>query len=161
MITTPKRWSAMRVPPFYVAGRAFQRYHGRPEDSPVGKKIVSSDQAPKAIGPYSQAVDTGDLVFLSGQIPLDPAGGQFVGAGDIQAQTERVIQNLKGVLQGAGLTLANVVRTTVYLVDLAEFSKMNEVYARHFASEPPARSTVQVSALPRGARVEIDAIAKR
>ena len=127
----------------------------------MGKKIVSSDQAPKAIGPYSQAVDTGDLVFLSGQIPLDPAGGQFVGAGDIQAQTERVIQNLKGVLQGAGLTLANVVRTTVYLVDLAEFSKMNEVYARHFASEPPARSTVQVSALPRGARVEIDAIAKR
>ncbi len=127
----------------------------------MGKKIVSSDQAPKAIGPYSQAVDTGDLVFLSGQIPLDPAGGQFVGAGDIQAQTERVIQNLKGVLQGAGLTLANVVRTTVYLVDLAEFAKMNEVYARHFASEPPARSTVQVSALPRGARVEIDAIARR
>ena len=127
----------------------------------MGKKIVSSDQAPKAIGPYSQAIDAGDLVFLSGQIPLDPAGGQFVGAGDIQAQTERVIQNLKGVLQGAGLTLANVVRTTVYLVDLAEFAKMNEVYARHFASEPPARSTVQVSALPRGARVEIDAIAKR
>jgi len=127
----------------------------------VGKRIVSSDQAPKAIGPYSQAVDTGDLVFLSGQIPLDPAGGQFVGAGDIQAQTERVIQNLKGVLEGAGLTLANVVRTTVYLVDLAEFAKMNEVYARHFASEPPARSTVQVSALPRSARVEIDAIARR
>lgn len=127
----------------------------------VGKHIVSSDQAPKAIGPYSQAVDTGDLVFLSGQIPLDPATGQFVGAGDVQAQTERVIQNLKGVLQAAGLGLANIVRTTVFLVDLAEFAKMNEVYARHFSADPPARSTVQVSALPRGARVEIDAIARR
>jgi len=127
----------------------------------VGKKIISSDQAPKAIGPYSQGVDGGDLVFLSGQIPLDPATGQFVGSGDIQAQTERVIQNLSGVLQAAGLGLAHIVRTTVYLVDLADFAKMNEVYARHFPSEPPARSTVQVSALPRGARVEIDAIAKR
>jgi 2-iminobutanoate/2-iminopropanoate deaminase len=127
----------------------------------VAKKIVSSDQAPKAIGPYSQAVDTGDLVFLSGQIPLDPATGQVVGPGDIQAQTERVLQNLKGVLQASGLSLAHVVRTTVYLTDLAEFAKMNEVYARHFASEPPARSTVQVSALPRGVRVEIDAIARR
>lgn len=125
------------------------------------KKIVSSDRAPKAIGPYSQAVDLGDLVFLSGQIPLDPASGQFVGAGDVQAQTERVLQNLQGVLQAAGLTLAHVVRTTVYLVDLAEFARMNEVYAKYFASEPPARSTVQVSALPRGARVEIDAIARR
>ena len=127
----------------------------------MGKKIVSSDQAPKAIGPYSQAVDTGDLVFLSGQIPLDPATGQIVGPGDIQAQTERVIQNMKGVLRAAGLDLANVVRTTVFMIDLAEFSRMNEIYGRHFAAEPPARSTVQVSALPRGVRVEIDAIAKR
>jgi 2-iminobutanoate/2-iminopropanoate deaminase len=127
----------------------------------VGKKIVSSDRAPKAIGPYSQAVDAGDLVFLSGQIPLDPASGQFVGAGDVVAQTERVIHNMKGVLEAAGLTLDHVVRTTVFMVDLAEFAKMNEVYARYFAAEPPARSTVQVSALPRGARVEIDAIARR
>jgi len=127
----------------------------------VSKKIVSSDQAPKAIGPYAQAVDLGDLVFLSGQIPLDPASGQFVGAGDIQAQTDRVLQNLQGVLRTAGLTLANVVRTTVYLVDLAEFARMNEIYAKYFATEPPARSTVQVVALPRGARVEIDAIARR
>jgi len=127
----------------------------------VGKKIISSDRAPKAIGPYSQAVDAGDLVFLSGQIPLDPASGQFVGAGDVVAQTERVIQNMKGVLEAAGLTLGHVVRTTVFMVDLAEFAKMNEVYARYFAAEPPARSTVQVSALPRGARVEIDAIARR
>lgn len=127
----------------------------------MGKKIVSSDQAPKAIGPYSQAVDTGDLVFLSGQIPLDPASGQFTGAGDVVAQTERVIQNMKGVLEASGLTLGHVVRTTVFMVDLAEFAKMNEVYAKYFASEPPARSTVQVAALPRGARVEIDAIARR
>jgi len=127
----------------------------------MAKKIVRSDQAPKAIGPYSQAVDGGELVFLSGQIPLDPANGELVGAGDIQAQTERVILNLKGILLAAGLSLAHVVRTTVYLVDLAEFAKMNEIYGRHFSVEPPARSTVQVSALPRGARVEIDAIAKR
>jgi 2-iminobutanoate/2-iminopropanoate deaminase len=127
----------------------------------VAKKIISSDQAPKAIGPYSQAVDLGDLVFLSGQIPLDPASGQVVGAGDIQAQTERVLQNVQGVLQTAGLTMAHVVRTTVYMVDLAEFARMNEVYAKYFPSEPPARSTVQVVALPRGARVEIDAVARR
>jgi len=127
----------------------------------VAKKIISSDQAPKAIGPYSQAVDLGDLVFLSGQIPLDPASGQVVGVGDIQAQTERVLQNVQGVLQTAGLTMAHVVRTTVYMVDLAEFAKMNEVYAKYFPSEPPARSTVQVVALPRGARVEIDAVARR
>lgn len=127
----------------------------------MAKKIISSDQAPKAIGPYSQAVDLGDLVFLSGQIPLDPASGQVVGAGDIQAQTERVLQNVQGVLQTAGLAMANVVRTTVFMVDLAEFARMNEVYAKYFPSEPPARSTVQVVALPRGVRVEIDAIARR
>jgi len=127
----------------------------------VGKRIVSSGQAPKAIGPYSQAVDTGDLVFVSGQIPLDPATGQVVGPGDIQVQTEQVLQNMKAVLEAAGLGLSQVVRTTVYLVDLAEFARMNEVYGRHFAAEPPARSTVQVTALPRGVRVEIDAVAKR
>jgi len=127
----------------------------------MGKKIVATDAAPKAIGPYSQAVDLGDLVFLSGQIPLDPASGQMVGAGDVVAQTERVIQNLQGVLQAAGMTLANVVRTTVFMIDLAEFPRMNEVYAKYFAQDPPARSTVQVAALPRGSRVEIDAIARR
>jgi 2-iminobutanoate/2-iminopropanoate deaminase len=129
--------------------------------SDATKRAVATTEAPQAIGPYAQAIATGDLVFLSGQIPLDPASGQVVGPGDIQAQTERVLQNLKGVLQASGLSLAHVVRTTVYLTDLAEFAKMNEVYARHFASEPPARSTVQVSALPRGVRVEIDAIARR
>ena len=127
----------------------------------MGKKIVSTDAAPKAIGPYSQAVDLGDLVFLSGQIPLDPSSGQFVGAGDVVAQTERVIQNMQGVLQAAGMTLSHVVRTTVFMIDLAEFPKMNEVYAKYFPQDPPARSTVQVAALPRGSRVEIDAIARR
>ena len=127
----------------------------------MAKKTVTSDRAPKAIGPYSQAVDLGDLVFLSGQIPLDPASGQFVGTGDIVAQTERVLQNLKGVLETAGLTLAHVARTTVFMIDLAEFPRMNEVYAKYFSQDPPARSTVQVAALPRGARIEIDAIARR
>src|ERR1051325_6260713 len=104
------------------------------------KKIVASDAAPKAIGPYSQAVDLGDLVFLSGQIPLDPASGQIVGAGDIQAPTGRLLQNLPGGPQASGLTLANVGRTPVFMVDLAEFPKMNEVYAKYFAQDPPARS---------------------
>jgi 2-iminobutanoate/2-iminopropanoate deaminase len=129
--------------------------------APMPKKIISTEKAPKAIGPYSQAVDLGDLVFLSGQIPLDPASGQFRGGGDIVAQTELVLQNLQAVLEAAGLTAAHVVRTTVYLTDLAEFPKMNEVYARVFNEAPPARSTIQVAALPRGARVEIDAIARR
>jgi 2-iminobutanoate/2-iminopropanoate deaminase len=124
------------------------------------KKIVASDQAPKAIGPYSQAVDLGDLVFCSGQIPLDPASGQVV-EGDIQAQTDRVLRNLEAVLKAAGLGLRDVARTTVFMTDLAEFARMNEVYARYFAESPPARSTVQVAALPKAVRVEIDAIARR
>ncbi|HEY3227141.1 MAG TPA: RidA family protein [Planctomycetota bacterium] len=124
------------------------------------KKIVSSDGAPKAIGPYSQGIDTGSLVFVSGQIPLDPATGRMV-APTIADQTERVLQNVKAILAGAGLDLGHVVRTTVYLVDLGEFAAMNEVYARHFPKEPPARSTVQISALPKGARIEIDVIAAR
>lgn len=127
---------------------------------PVLKRLVNSEKAPKAIGPYSQAVDTGDLVFLSGQIPLDPVSGRLVD-GDIVAQTTQVLSNLQAVLEAAGLNPANIVRTTVYLIDLAEFPRMNEVYARFFPQDPPARSTVQVSALPRGARVEIDAIARR
>ena len=124
------------------------------------KKVVSTDGAPKAIGPYSQGIDTDSLVFVSGQIPLDPATGQLVG-GTIAEQTERVIQNVKAILAASGLELAHVVRTTVYLVDLGEFAAMNEVYARHFPKDPPARATVQVAALPKGARIEIDAIAIR
>ncbi len=124
------------------------------------RNVVATDGAPKAIGPYSQAIDTESLVFLSGQIPLDPATGQMV-AGGIAEQTERVIKNLEAVLKASGLTLNHVVRTTVFLADLGEFAAMNEVYARHFPKDPPARSTIQAAALPKGARIEIDAIAVR
>jgi 2-iminobutanoate/2-iminopropanoate deaminase len=121
---------------------------------------VHSEQAPRAIGPYSQAIAAsgGRLVFLSGQIPLEPATGELV-SGDITAQTERVMKNLEAVLKAAALGFGDVVRCTIYLVDLSEFAAVNAVYGRYFASAPPARATVQVSALPRGARVEIDAIA--
>ncbi len=119
---------------------------------------VSSKDAPAAIGPYSQAIQAGRIVFLSGQIPLDPATGQMVD-GDVSVQTERVMQNLRAVLAAAGRTMKDVVRTTVYLVDLGQFAAVNEVYGRHFEPPFPARATVQVAALPRGAQVEIDAIA--
>jgi 2-iminobutanoate/2-iminopropanoate deaminase len=122
------------------------------------KEIITTDRGPKAIGPYSQAVRANGFLFLSGQIPLDPATQQLV-AGDVRAQTERVLQNLKGILEAAGSSLDRVVRTTVFLADMNEFAAMNEVYARYFSSQPPARSTVQVARLPRDARVEIDVIA--
>lgn len=120
---------------------------------------VRSEGAPRPVGPYSQAVAFGGLVFASGQIPLDPASQKLV-EGDFEAQTERVLQNLRSVLEAAGSSLAQVVRTTVYLVDLELFPRMNAVYARHFAGDPkPARSTIQAARLPLGAQVEIDAIA--
>ncbi len=123
------------------------------------RRAFHSDQAPKAIGPYSQAVRIAQgPIFLSGQIPLDPATGVLV-EGDIAAQTERVMQNLKSVLAAAGCTLDHVVRCGIFLTDLNDFAQVNEVYGRYFSVNPPARSTVQVSALPKGARVEIDAIA--
>jgi 2-iminobutanoate/2-iminopropanoate deaminase len=121
---------------------------------------VLSREAPAPVGPYSQAVDTGDLVFVAGQIALDPATGQLAGA-DVPTQTERLLANLRAVLAAAGLGLDDVVRTTVYMVDLGQFAAMNKVYARHFTGVPPARATVQVAALPKGALVEIDAIAVR
>jgi 2-iminobutanoate/2-iminopropanoate deaminase len=121
-------------------------------------KTISTDRAPKAIGPYSQAVTGNGLAFLSGQIPLDPATGQLV-EGDVAAQTERVLENLKAVLEASGCSLASVVKTTVYLKDMGEFARMNEVYGRYFASNPPARATVEVARLPRDVRVEIDCIA--
>jgi 2-iminobutanoate/2-iminopropanoate deaminase len=121
-------------------------------------KAVTSPSAPKAIGPYSQAIAAGGLVFCSGQIPLDPATGKIVD-GDIKAQTRRVLDNLAAVLSAAGTGLHAVVRTTIFLVDLGDFEAVNEVYGGYFKETPPARVTVQVSALPRGARVEIDAIA--
>ena len=122
------------------------------------KKIVSTDGAPKAIGPYSQAVIWNGMAFLSGQIPLDPATNELI-QGDVAAQTERVLDNLKAVLEAAGASLNSVLKTTVFLKDMADFPKMNEVYARYFAQDPPARSTVQAAKLPRDVMVEIDAIA--
>jgi 2-iminobutanoate/2-iminopropanoate deaminase len=119
---------------------------------------ISTDSAPKAIGPYSQAIRAGDLLFLSGQIPLDPATGQMID-GDVTAQARRVMENLSAVLMSAGLTFANVARTTIYLADLNDFVKVNEVYGSYFAEPFPARATVQVARLPRDARVEIDAVA--
>ncbi len=124
------------------------------------KRTVSTNSAPAAIGPYSQAVEAGGFVFLSGQIPIDPATGAIV-EGDAAAQAERVMDNLGGVLAAAGLGFRHVVRTTIYLVDLGDFAAVNDAYGRRFAGDPPARATVQVAALPRGARVEIDAVAFR
>jgi 2-iminobutanoate/2-iminopropanoate deaminase len=124
------------------------------------KESVASPSAPAAIGPYSQAIRAGSFVFLSGQIPLDPASGALV-QGDIAAQTTRVMENLRAVLAAAGCTFADVVRTTIYLVDLSHFATVNETYGRFFEAPFPARATVQVAALPKGAQVEIDAIAAR
>ncbi len=122
------------------------------------KKHVSTSQAPRPIGPYSQGVISGGLLFCSGQIGLDPQTGELVDGG-IEAQTEQVLKNLQAVLKEAKMGLENVVRSTVYLADFADFGKMNEVYARQFAKDPPARTTIQAAALPKGAKVEIDVIA--
>jgi 2-iminobutanoate/2-iminopropanoate deaminase len=122
------------------------------------RQTVATDAAPRAIGPYSQAISAGDLVFASGQIPTDPKTGEFV-AGGVAEQTEQVLKNLSEVLKAAGCGLADVVKTTVFLADMGDFVAMNETYGRFFASDPPARSTVQAARLPRAARVEIDAIA--
>ncbi len=122
------------------------------------KDIIVTDRAPRAIGPYSQAIRTGDLVFASGQIPIDPATGEFV-AGGIAEQTEQVLRNLTAVFEAAGVGMNQVVKTTVFLADMDDFTAMNEVYGRFFGTEPPARATVQAARLPRDARVEIEAIA--
>ena len=126
----------------------------------MSRKVIHSDDAPKAIGPYSQAVQVpaGTMTFLSGQIPLDPKTMTMV-EGDVVAQAECVMSNLEAVLKAAGLGFQHVVRSTIYLTDLGDFAKVNEVYGKRFAGAPPARATVQVAALPRGSKVEIDAIA--
>jgi len=122
------------------------------------KQVITTEKAPKAIGPYSQAIKVNGFIFVSGQIPLDPETGAVV-EGDIAVQTERVLKNLSAVLEAAGSSLANTVRTTVFLADLNDFGKMNEIYQGFFGDRPPARSTVEVSRLPRNVKVEIDAIA--
>jgi 2-iminobutanoate/2-iminopropanoate deaminase len=125
---------------------------------PTVKDIIATDRAPRAIGPYSQAVRAGNLVFASGQIPIDPATGEFV-PGGIAEQTEQVLRNLTAVFEAAGLKMDQVIKTTVFLFDMDDFTAMNEVYGRFFGAAPPARATVQAARLPRDARVEIEAIA--
>ncbi|MFB3814766.1 MAG: RidA family protein [Terriglobales bacterium] len=122
------------------------------------RETVATEKAPQAIGPYSQAIKANGMVFASGQIPIDPASGQII-TGDIAAQTERVLQNITAVLAAAGSSLDRVLKTTVFLKNMAEFAQMNEVYARFFKKEPPARSTVEVARLPKDVLVEIDVIA--
>ena len=122
------------------------------------KQPISTDRGPKAIGPYSQAIKANGFLFVSGQIPLDPETNQLIG-GDIRAQTERVLENLKGIVEAAGSSLDRVVKSTVFLKDMGEFAAMNEVYARYFPADPPARATVEAARLPRDVRVEIDLIA--
>ena len=124
----------------------------------TSKRVIRTDAAPATIGPYSQAIVAGDLVFVSGQIPLDPSTGEVV-PGGVEDQVRRILDNLGAILKAAGSGMDRVVRTTVFMADLKEFPRMNEVYRGYFPSDPPARSTVEVSALPKGVRVEIDAIA--
>jgi 2-iminobutanoate/2-iminopropanoate deaminase len=123
-----------------------------------GKKIIKPANSAPAVGPYNHAVRVGDFLFCAGQIPLDPATGNLV-SGDIKTQTQRVLENVKAILDDQKLTFANVVKSTVFLTNLADFAGMNEIYARHFTADFPARSTIQVAALPKGASVEIEVIA--
>jgi 2-iminobutanoate/2-iminopropanoate deaminase len=127
----------------------------------MSRETIRTTQAPAAIGPYSQGVvvRAARTLYVSGQIPLDPASGTMVGGDDVVAQTERVMQNLAGVLAAAGMGFGDVVRATIYLTDLADFAAVNEVYGRRFTGEPPARACVQVAALPKGAKIEIDVVA--
>jgi 2-iminobutanoate/2-iminopropanoate deaminase len=122
------------------------------------KQIIATEHAPQAIGPYSQAIVANGFVFASGQIPIDPATGQFVEGGIVE-QTEQVLRNVSNLLEAAGTSLARVVKTTVFLADMNDFAAMNDAYARFFSAEPPARSTVQAARLPRDARVEIEVVA--
>ncbi len=124
----------------------------------MGKKMVQTDKAPKAIGPYSQAIQAGGFLFLSGQIPLDPKTGEIV-KGDIRQQTKQVIENMKGVLESQKLGMENVVKTTIFIKDIGNFSQVNEIYGAYFPTTPPARSTVEVARLPKDVEIEIEAIA--
>ncbi len=122
------------------------------------KRIIQTDQAPAAIGPYSQAIRVGDFLYTSGQIALDPQSGEFL-SGEIEQETERTIENISAILIAGGLSLENVIKTTVYLTDLSHFVRMNHIYEKYFSGNKPARACVQVAALPKGAKVEIEAIA--
>jgi len=122
------------------------------------KKVISTDKAPAAVGPYSQAIRAGNFLFCSGQIPIDPSTGQFV-EGGVEQQAEQVLRNVKAVLEGAGYSLSDVIKATVFAVNMADFAAVNGVYAKFFEKEPPARSFVEVGALPKGALVEVEVVA--
>ena len=122
------------------------------------KKVIRTEKAPKAMGPYSQAIQAGNLIFISGQIPLDPATGELV-KGDIRQQTQQVLENIKGILESQKIKMEDVVKATIFLKDMGNFNQVNEVYATYFSSFPPARSTVEVTRLPRDVEIEIEAIA--
>ena len=138
-----------------LGGCAHTHMHG------VQKEVIATKNAPAAIGPYSQAIRYGGLVFLAGQIPIDPKTNQLMASGSIEEQTRLVLDNLKAVLEASGMTMDNVVSTSVFLKDLNDFPKMNEVYGTYFKQNPPARATVEVARLPRDVKVEISAIAAR
>ena len=122
------------------------------------KRVIQTDKAPKAIGPYSQAIQAGNLLFLSGQIPIDPKTGELI-KGDIRQQTQRALENIKGLLESQGLGMEDVIKVTIFLKDMGNFNQVNEVYATYFSSSPPARSTVEIAKLPRNAEIELEAIA--
>jgi 2-iminobutanoate/2-iminopropanoate deaminase len=122
------------------------------------KQVISTSAAPSAIGPYSQAIRAGQFVFVSGQVPFNPSTGELV-TGSIEEETTQVMENVKAVLDAAGLTMADIVKTSIFLTDLGNFAQVNEVYGSYFTDDPPARATIQVAALPRGARVEVEAVA--
>jgi len=124
----------------------------------MGKRVIQTEKAPKAIGPYSQAIQAGNFLFLSGQIPLDPKTGELV-KGDIRQQTQQVLENIKGVMESQGLGMEDVVKVTIFLKDIGNFNQVNEIYSTYFPSSPPARSTVEVAKLPKDADIEIEAIA--
>ena len=124
----------------------------------MNTRIIKTDQAPAAIGPYSQAVRIGNMLYTAGQIALDPRSGEFL-SGEIEQETERTLENISAILKADGLSLGNVVKTTVYLTDLSHFARMNQIYEKYFSENKPARACVQVAALPKGAKVEIEAIA--
>jgi len=145
-----------RSRPCYAAARALVAREGSHER--MSKLVISTPDAPRAIGPYSQAIASVDLVFLSGQIALDPSTGELI-EGDVEAQTRQVLANMSAVLSAAGASFERIVKTTIFLVDLGDFQRVNAIYAECFTGAPPARSTVQVSRLPRNALVEIEAIA--
>jgi 2-iminobutanoate/2-iminopropanoate deaminase len=156
-----KQGSFLRLTAAGLIGLAFSVSVGIANADDTGKKAISTSDAPKAVGPYSQAIEAGRTVYLAGQVAIDPKTNQFMTDASIEDQTRRVLDNLKAVLAANGLTMDNLVSTTVFLKDMTEFGKMNEVYATYFKDAPPARATVEVARLPRDMKIEIAGIAVR